>query len=257
VLALSTATYALATGLIFVIAVMFSMLGLGGGMLYVPVFKWLGLPLKTIAIPLGLLLNGITTLSAFMRYNREGLVDYRGGLPAALAGMMLAPVGARLVQYVPHDTLILVFAVVVSLAGVRTLVQSGKGEPKQLASRGKRVIVGSLVGGGAGFIAGLLGVGGGFIVAPMLMELGYPTRQAAATTAFIVTFSSFSGFLGHMAEGHIDPLLAGLAVVAVIAGSQLGAWFMANKARPGWVKVFYGVLLLAVAIKLVLGVLGG
>lgn len=98
---LSGETYALATSLIFLIAGVFSMLGLGGGMLYVPVFKWLGLPLKTIAIPLGLLLNGVTTLSAFLRYYREGLVDFRGGLPAAAAGMVLAPVGAHLVQYVP------------------------------------------------------------------------------------------------------------------------------------------------------------
>ncbi|HEX20714.1 MAG TPA: sulfite exporter TauE/SafE family protein [Acidiferrobacteraceae bacterium] len=256
-LTLDLTTYAIATGLIFVIAVMFSMLGLGGGMLYVPVFKWLGMPLKTIAIPLGLLLNGITTLSAFLRYNREGLVDFRGGLPAAAAGLILAPVGAHLVQYVHRETLILLFAVTVTIAGLRTLVQSGKGEPKQMAGKGKRAIVGSLVGGAAGFIAGLLGVGGGFIVAPMLMELGYPTKQAAATTAFIVTFSSFSGFLAHMAEGHIDTLLAVLTVMAVIAGSQLGAWFMANKARPGWVKGFYGVLLLAVAIKLFLGLLGG
>ena len=256
-IALASETYALATGLIFLIAVVFSMLGLGGGMLYVPVFKWLGLPLKAIAIPLGLLLNGVTTLSAFLRYSREGLVDFRGGLPAAAAGMIFAPVGAHLVQYVPHDTLILVFATVVSLAGLHTLMQSGKGEPKQVAGKGKRAIVGSLVGAAAGFIAGLLGVGGGFIVAPMLMELGYPIKQAAATTAFIVTFSSFSGFLGHIAEGHIDILLAGLAVVAAIAGSQLGAWFMANKARPGWVRGFYGVLLLAVAIKLFFGVLGG
>ncbi len=256
-MALTSESYALATGLIFFIALVFSMLGLGGGMLYVPVFKWLGLPLKTIAIPLGLLLNGVTTLSAFLRYHREGLVDYRGGLPAAAAGMILAPAGAHLVQYVPHDTLILVFATVVSLAGLRSLMQSGKGEPGQKADKGKRAIIGSLVGGVAGFIAGLLGVGGGFIVAPMLMELGYPTKQAAATTAFIVTFSSFSGFLGHMAEGHIDILLAGLAVVAAIAGSQLGAWFMANRARPGWVRGFYGVLLLAVAIKLFFGVLRG
>ena len=248
-------TYAIATGLILVVSILFSMLGLGGGMLYVPIFKWLGLPLKSVAIPLGLLLNGITTLSAFLRYRREGLVDFRGGLPAAGAGLVIAPLGAHLVQYVPHDTLIIVFAVVVSLAGLRTLGQSGKSEPRLLASKGKRVVIGTLVGGAAGFIAGLLGVGGGFIVAPMLMELGYPTKQAAATTAFIVTFSSFSGFLGHMAEGHIDPLLAGLAVVAVIAGSQLGAWFMANKARPGWVKRFYGVLLLAVAVKLIHGIL--
>ena len=252
---LNAETYALATGLVFVIALVFSMLGLGGGMLYVPVFKWLGLPLKSVAIPLGLLLNGITTLSAFIRYTRAGLVDFRGGLPAAIAGLLLAPLGAHLVQYVPRNVLIVVFAVVVSLAGLRTLVQAGKGEPKQLASKGKRTAVGGMVGGVAGFIAGLLGVGGGFIVAPMLMELGYPTKQAAATTAFIVTFSSFSGFLGHMAEGHIDPLLAGLAVVAVIAGSQFGAWFMSRRAKPGWVKRFYGVLLLAVAAKLLHGLM--
>lgn len=149
------------------------------------------------------------------------------------------------------------FAGVVTLAGLRTLVESGKGEPRQKAGQRKRVVVGSLVGGAAGFIAGLLGVGGGFIVAPMLMELGYPTKQAAATTAFIVTFSSFTGFLGHMAEGHIDVPLALLAVAAAIAGSQLGAWFMASKARPGWVRAFYGVLLLGVAAKLFFGVLGG
>ncbi len=248
-------TYFLATGLIFVVSVLFSMLGLGGGMLYVPIFKWLGFPLKAVAIPLGLLLNGVTTLSAFLRYTREGLVDFRGGLPAAIAGLLLAPVGAKMVEYVPQHTLIILFAVMVTIAGVRTLLKSGQGEPTEMASKTRRAIVGGIVGGGAGFVAGLLGIGGGFIVAPMLMELGYPTKKAAATTAFIVTFSSFSGFLGHVAQGHIDMLLAGLSLVAVIAGSQLGAWFMANKAQPGWVKKLYGVVLLAVAAKLVYGIL--
>ena len=86
---MDTSTYILATGLIFVVSVPFSMLGLGGGMLYVPIFKWLGFPLKAVAIPLGLLLNGVTTLSAFLRYTREGLVDFRGGLPAAISGLVL------------------------------------------------------------------------------------------------------------------------------------------------------------------------
>ncbi len=69
-----------ATALVFVVSLVFSMLGLGGGMLYVPIFKWLELPLKTVAIPLSLLLNGITSLSAFLRYWREGLVDFRDGM---------------------------------------------------------------------------------------------------------------------------------------------------------------------------------
>jgi len=248
-------TYLLATGLIFVVSGLFSMLGLGGGMLYVPIFKWLGFPLKTVAIPLGLLLNGITTLSAFLRYTREGLVDFRGGLPAAFAGLILAPVGAHMVEYVPQRLLLILFAILVIIAALRTLVKSGKAEPTEMASKGRRTLVGSVVGGFAGFIAGLLGIGGGFIVAPMLMELGYPTKNAAATTAFIVTFSSFSGFLGHVAEGHIDMVLAVLSLVAVLVGSQLGAWFMANKAQPNGVKILYGVLLLGVAAKLLYGVL--
>ena len=59
-------TYLLAAGLIFVVSGLFSMLGLGGGMLYVPIFKWLGFPLKTVAIPLGLLLDAFGSLSSLI-----------------------------------------------------------------------------------------------------------------------------------------------------------------------------------------------
>ena len=248
-------TYIMAAGLIFVVSMLFSMLGLGGGMIYVPLFKWLGFPLKMVAIPLGLLLNGVTTLSAFLRYSREGLVDFRGGLPAALAGLVLAPLGAHMMQYVPRRTLLAMFALMVIIAALRVLLKSGSSEPTSMASPAKRAVTGLIVGGGAGFVAGLLGIGGGFIIAPMLMELGYPTKRAAATTSFIVTFSSFAGFLGHVAEGHIDMILAASSLLAVIGGSQLGAWFMANRAKAGWVKKLYGLMLLLVAAKLIHGLL--
>jgi uncharacterized membrane protein YfcA len=252
---LAYTTYAVAAGMIFVISLVFAMLGLGGGMLYVPVLKWLEFPVKAVAIPVGLLLNGLNTLFAFIRYAREGLVDFRGGLPAALAALLLAPVGAWSVTFVPVQTLLLLFALAVAVAGMRSLLSAGQGEPKSLMPARRRMGIGAVVGGFAGFIGGLLGLGGGFIIAPMLMEMGYPTKEAAATTAFIVTFSSFSGFLGHMAEGRIDPWLAGVTVVMVILGSQLGAWFMATKARPEWVKRLYGVVLLGVAAKLLHGLL--
>ncbi len=252
---LSLETYGIAVGLIFAVSVLFSMIGLGGGMLYVPIFKWVGLPLKAVAIPLGLLLNGITTFSAFLRYAREGLVDFRGGSPAAIGALVLAPVGAWSVQFVSREALLGLFAVAVIIAGLRTLLTSGRAEPRSKMPLGRRIVIGAVVGGFAGFVAGLLGIGGGFIIAPMLMAMGYPTKEAAATTAFAVTFSSFSGFLGHMAEGHLDPWLVGLSIVAVIAGSQLGAWFMAEKARPAWVKKLYGIVLLAVAAKLLHGLL--
>lgn len=93
-----TATHLIASCMVFMIAAVFSMLGLGGGMLFVPMFKWMELPLKTVATPLGLLVNGVTSASAFVRYAREGLVDSRGGLPAALAALVAAPLGAHTAQ---------------------------------------------------------------------------------------------------------------------------------------------------------------
>jgi uncharacterized protein len=103
---MSIELYIIATVLIFIVSFIFAMLGLGGGMLYVPIFKWLELPLKTTAIPLGLLLNGLNTLLAFIAYARQGLVDFRGGLPAALAALIFAPIGAWSVQFVPSQWLL-------------------------------------------------------------------------------------------------------------------------------------------------------
>jgi uncharacterized membrane protein YfcA len=240
----------IATCLVFAVSTVFAMLGLGGGMVYVPMFKWLELPLKTVAIPLGLLLNGVTTASALVRYAREGLVDYRGGLPVALAAMAMAPLGAYATQYIPKDILIGLFAGLTLLAALYSLKSAARPETPKTMSPRQRLAIGLILGGGEGFVGALLGVGGGFIVAPVLMMLGYGAKQAAGTTAFIVTFASVSGFAAHAAEGRIDPTLAVLTVIAALLGSQLGAWFMAKRAKPGWVKRLYAVLLLGVAAKL-------
>ncbi len=243
--------------LVFVVAAVFSMLGLGGGMLYVPLFKWLEYPLKTVAIPLGLLLNGVTSASALFRYTREGLVDYRGGLPAALAAMIAAPLGAHATQYLATDMLLGLFAGLTLLAALYSLKSATKTEVPVSMSPKRRLAIGLALGGGEGFVGALLGVGGGFIVAPILMMLGYGARQAAGTTAFIVTFASISGFAAHAAEGNIEPTLAVLTVIAALAGAQLGAWFTAKRAKPGWVKRLYAVLLLAVAAKLAFDICTG
>jgi uncharacterized protein len=244
-----TTLHLTATVGVFLVALVFSMLGLGGGMLYVPLFKWLELPLKTVAIPLSLLLNGVTSLSALLRYWREGLVDFRGGLPAAAAAVLAAPLGAWCMGYLPREALLAIFAAFTAMAGVYSLKESGH-EAGAPPPPGRRLAIGIGLGAFEGFLGGLLGIGGGFIVAPVLMALGFPTKRAVATTSFIVIFASASGFAAHAAAGRLDPWLTALTLTAAIAGAQLGAWFMARRAKSNWVKRLYGVLLLAVAAKL-------
>jgi uncharacterized membrane protein YfcA len=242
---------ALVALLIFAVSAVFAMLGLGGGMLYVPIFHWLGFGLTSLVIPLGLLLNGLNTLIALIPYGRKGLVDWTGGLPMALVALLFAPLGAMLAPRLPARLLLLLFAAAVFAAAVRTLLTAGQPEPAQPAPTARRALVGTLVAALAGFAGGLLGIGGGFIIGPLLMWAGYETKRAAATTAYVVTFSSFSGFLGHAGHMTVDLPLLLVAVGAVVLASLLGSWFMANRAKPAWVRWFYGLLLLAVAVRLV------
>ena len=141
----------------------------------------------------------------------------------------------------------------VLFAAVRMLSQANKEEPTEKACLKKRIIIGIIIGLSVGFLGGLLGIGGGFIFAPVLMALGYKTKEAAATTAFVVTFSSFSGYIGHMADGPMNWPLTLILVGAVIIGSQFGARFMSNQAKPKMVKKVYAVVLIIIAIKFAWG----
>jgi len=240
------------TAVILILGFIFSMLGLGGAMLYIPVFHWFGYNFKTVAIPTGLLLNGLTALSAAVFYLRAKMVDVKGSIPLVVTSFLGAPVGAYFTKMVPTQTLILLFAIAMLFAGGRMLMTSGSPENTEMMAPGKRYAIMSVGGFFIGFIAGLLGVGGGFLFVPMMIAMGYPTKKAAATSAFVVIFSSFSGFAGHVAEGHFNWPLMIATSIAVIIASQIGAKVMKEKMKARWIKQMFAVVLLAVAVKLLL-----
>ena len=241
---------AAATFVILVLAFVFSMLGLGGAMLYIPVLHWFGFDFKSVAIPTGLLLNGITALSAAIYYLRAKMVDTKGSLALILSSFVGAPVGAYFTTFFPTRTLILLFALAMAFAGGRMLLTSGRADKEQMLSYKSRLLVMGIGGFFIGFIAGLLGVGGGFLFVPMMLIIGYETKQAAATSSFVVIFSSFSGFAGHVAEGHFHWPLMAATTIAVIIGSQIGARMMKEKMRARWIKQMFAVVLLGVAVRL-------
>lgn len=247
--------YVIISVIILAASFLFSMLGLGGALIYVPVLKWAGFPVKEVAIPLALLLNGFTTLIALIAYFKNKLVDVKGGLAMTISAFVFAPIGAIVSDKLPVNVLLILFSAAVFAAAGRMLFMSRQPEPSEIMSFKKRAIIGAIIGGFAGFMAGLLGIGGGFIMAPLLMWMGYETKKAAATSAFAVTFSSFSGFLGHAAQGHFNWTLTAILTLAVVIGALLGSNFMAKKAKSNRVKQIFALVLFAIAVKIIVGVI--
>src|SRR6187431_2599356 len=84
------------------------------------------------------------------------------------------------------------------------------------------VIIG--MGAAVGFLSGMFGVGGGFLMTPLLIFTGIAPAVAVATVASHVAASSFSGALTYWRKRAIDPLLGGVLLVGGIVGTGLGVW---------------------------------
>jgi uncharacterized membrane protein YfcA len=241
----------LAAPIFFVIAFVFSMLGMGGSQLYIPILYWMGMDFKTEAVPLGMLLNVVNSSSAAFTYWRKKLIVWKVAIPFGITMILFAPLGVWLNVQLPVKPLLVFFALFTAAAAI--LMLSGW-KPKQgeMSSRG-RIILGLTAGSGLGTVAGMIGRGGGSFVVPLLYIVGLDAKFAAATSAFVVTCSGVSSFVSHLASAANPNWGVWLAtVIAVFLGSQLGSRLMAGKMKSRAIKQVFGWVLLGVAALIII-----
>ncbi len=238
----------------FFIAVFFSMLGLGGAIIYTPLFFWLDVPLLT-AIPMALLLNMITTASASTTYLKQQLVNKSFAFPMALTAITGALAGSYLAHKIDTRLIIILLSIVLFIAGIRILFFNNIGFSVGRDKK-KKILIGSSAAFFIGIISSLVGIGGGTFIVPLLMILGFKTKNAVGTSAFIITFMSFSGFLGYMSFGsRIDLSLLVYAGAAAFIGAQVGSKVIFNRISSHTINRMFAIVLLFIAGKLWYGLL--
>ena len=235
----------------FAIAFVFSMLGMGGSQLYIPILYWMGMDFKTEAVPLGMLLNVVNSSSAAITYGRRGLINWRVAIPFAVAMIAFAPLGVWLNVQIPVKPLLIFFALFTAAAGI--LMLSGwKPKRSEMSSKG-RTVLGLTTGSALGLVAGLIGRGGGSFVVPLLYIVGLETKVAAATSAFIVTCSGISSFVSHLATAAQPQWIIWISTVfAVLLGSQTGSRLMADRLKSRTIKLIFGWVLLGIAAMIII-----
>ena len=242
-------TEAIAGAITFGFTTMLTIAGVGAAFILIPVFIALGIDVR-VAMATALLLNSIAMIFASYRFIKNKLVMWNVAIPILLVATVLSPVGAYVSTGLNREVLLWLFVAFLLFAAGMMLFY--KPTPKEVESaKSKQIISGVSVGAFAGFIGGLLGVGGGNIIVPVLVWLGYNSKNASATTSFIVIFSSFSGFMGHASLGTVSIPLISFAAVGSALGAVLGSWLMAEKLKPKQVKLTIGIVLLCIAAKMI------
>jgi hypothetical protein len=227
--------------------------GVGAAFILIPVFLALGIEVHT-AMATALLLNAVAMSVASVNFVRKRLVVWKVALPMVVVASALSPLGARVSQGLDRTVLLWLFVGFLGFAALMMLLYTPRARETAGGSRAL-LGVGLGVGGLAGFLGGLLGVGGGNIIVPALVALGFEPKKASASTSFVVIFSSLTGFLAHMSLAGMNYSLLGWTAGGSAAGAVLGSWLMTDKLKGRQVKILIGVVLLAIAAKMVWGLL--
>lgn len=223
--------------------------GVGAAFILIPVFIALGIDIHT-SMATALLLNSIAMLFASYRFIKKKLILWKVAIPILIIATILSPLGAYVSQGLDRTLLLWLFVGFLLFAAGMMLFYQSK-QRKEASSQWKQITLGLSVGAFAGFLGGLLGVGGGNFIVPVLVWLGFNPKYASATTSFIVIFSSFSGFLGHATVGNIDTALLAFTAVGSAGGAVIGSWLMTDKLKRTQVKAIIGIVLLGIAAKMI------
>ncbi len=227
--------------------------GVGGALLSTPAIRLVLRAPPLIAVGTTLPVVIPAAISGGIVYWRRGLISKKVVIWAAPAGMVGAAAGAGVTRFISGTYLLTITALIILYVGIRFLyqaraTQTGGLSGNLMGAAGLSPAQAVLVGIGAGFIGGLLGIGGGIILIPAFVWLGKMTPKTAFGTSLVtIAAMAVPGSIVHFALKHIDVNIMAWLTLGVIPGGWLGARF-AQRAKESLLVTAFGLFLVAVAI---------
>ncbi len=212
---------------VVVVAILYSSVGHGGASGYLAVMALLAVS-PSVTRPTALVLNLFVASIAFVQFCRAGHFDWRVFAPFAAASVPLAFVGGMI--QIPTTVYKIILGAVLMLAAIRLAINlKTTGEPQA-----PNLWLALIIGAGLGFVSGLIGIGGGIFLTPILLLMNWTeTKRAAGISALFIFVNSASGLLGNWLLGkdtqlgNLPPtvwLWIGAAIVGGIIGATLGSY---------------------------------
>jgi uncharacterized membrane protein YfcA len=260
------ATLLLQVVLVFAVAFIYANLGLGGGLLFVPILLSTGVTDNAVAVPISLSLTIATASSSVINHYRRGLVDFRLGRSLVTGALVGAVIGTLFtIYFLDKRTFTAFFIVILVVFGtymLRDWVRNARDvdrddDTKLTLHRLAAVNAATL---GSGFLSGSMGIGGGLLNVPLLAYgLGRKTRKAIGTSSLLIIPTAAVGFaaylVSHALQGGFalpsDFILIPILFPVVFVGAYLGSRWGLQALRTRPIALIFVLLLFVAALKLV------
>lgn len=233
----------------FFIALCYAMIGFGGGSSYLAMLTLAGLPYQSIA-PLALGCNLVVTSGGTWHFYRAGHFKRKNVLPFLVSSIPMAYLGGRIL--ISKELFCFLLGLSLLAVAFRMFL------PNQAFEKGKDIAweeawtIGLPLGALLGFLAGLVGIGGGIFLAPLLLLMRWANvKEAAAASSFFIMANSISGLLGQLHKGAFDFNYFLPLGLAVLVGGQIGSRLGAYRVPKVRLQQGMAVFILYAAIKLI------
>jgi hypothetical protein len=246
----------------FFIGILASMTGVGGGVFIVPILTFFYDFRVNSATGTSLTAIIFTAIASTINYARQKRIYYKTGLLLAVTAAPGAYLGGWIAKITQEQLLGLIFGVFLILVAARMIVSLARRKEAdktlpvktdaELVRSGKIIIIGVALGFFGGFASGLLGIGGGTLIVPiMAFALGMPIHLATATSMFTMIFTATSGVAEYYQAGLVNFPIALLFAAGTVVGAQVGA-FTSKKISNRNLTVIFSIMLIVAGANMIL-----
>lgn len=225
--------------LFFTIAFIYASVGFGGGSSYLAVLALYSFPYKEMRL-IALICNIIVVTGGTIVYIQNKQVNWEKIIPIALVSVPMAYVGARV--KISQDTFFILLGISLLIAGILLWIKTKS--VNAVISKTNYVKDG-IWGGAIGFLSGMVGIGGGIFLSPVLNLMNWDTaKKIAATASVFILVNSISGIAGQLSQmpANINYTTIVLLCAAVLLGGQLGSRMSAGRFNLMVIKRITAVL---------------
>lgn len=245
----------------FFIGILASMTGVGGGVFIVPILTFFYDFRVNSATGTSLTAIIFTAIASTINYSRQKRIYYRTGIALAATAAPGAYLGALVAKITQEQLLGLIFGIFLVIVASRLIIslvlrrKQDRDQPFKTDSElvGSRIIIaGVSLGFFGGIASGLLGIGGGVLIVPiMTFALGMPMHLATATSMFTMIFTAISGVTEYYQAGLVNLPVALLFGAGTVIGAQVGAHTSKRLSNRN-LTILFATMLMVVGTNMIL-----